>query len=603
LNYFTTNSSLPWLILLLPLTSAVIITLFTRRFKTLSAAISIFAVAGSFVCSCVVFMTLDISAPEFSWLNIHGTLQIPIGFVLDDLSRLMLLIVSGVGSLIHIYSLGYIRDDSGKSRYFAALSLFMFAMLGIVLANNFVMLFIFWELVGFTSYLLIGHWFDRDAAAEAGKKAFITTRIGDFGFMIGILMIWIASGSVVFDDIVAHLSKITSNPNYLTVAALLIFCGAVGKSAQFPLHVWLPDAMEGPTPVSALIHAATMVAAGVYLLVRVAFLIQASQTALLVIAWIGTITALLGALMATQQSDIKKILAYSTISQLGYMVMAVGLTSNEAAMFHLFTHAFFKALLFLAAGSIIVSLHHEQNIWRMGGLARNLKATFATFFVGALALIGCPPFSGFFSKDAILALAYQHNPAIFTIGLATAFLTAFYVVRAIVVVFFGKSRTEVARTGKESPAVMIIPLIILAILALVAGFPVFAQNFLVVPREKEAATIVPVLAIAALVVGAAIALWIYRKRDREPIGIGFVRNRFYIDEFYEWLISATQELLARVAEFFDRWILDAGAVRGVSGATFGLGSLLRMFQIGNLQGYAFLLGLGVVALIYFTIFR
>jgi len=600
---FTTNSSLPALILLLPLISAGIITLFTRRSKTLSAAISIVAVIGSFICSCLVFVRIDISAPEFTWLDIRGTLQVPIGFILDDLSRLMLLIVTGVGSLIHIYSLGYMRDDAGKSRYFAALSLFMFAMLGVVLANNFVMLFIFWELVGFTSYVLIGHWFDRDAAAEAGKKAFITTRLGDFGFMIGILMIWIASGSVVFDDIVAHLSKITSNPNYLTIAALLIFCGAVGKSAQFPLHVWLPDAMEGPTPVSALIHAATMVAAGVYLLVRVSFLIQASQTALLVIAWIRTITAFLGALMATQQSDIKKILAYSTISQLGYMVMAVGLTSNEAAMFHLFTHAFFKALLFLAAGSIIVSLHHEQNIWKMGGLSRNFKITFGTFFVGALALIGCPPFSGFFSKDAILAHAYQHNNEIFVVGLTTAFLTAFYVSRAIVVVFFGKPRSDLARAGKESPPVMTTPLIILAVFSLIAGFPVFAQNFLVVPREKEVALIVPVLALAALIVGAGAAIWLYRNRDRDPLSIGAIRNRLYFDEFYEWLIRSTQELLARAAAFFDRWIIDGGAVRGLSGATFGFGSLLRLFQIGNLQAYAFLFGLGIVALIYFTLFR
>src|SRR5947209_11897659 len=451
---FTTISLLPWLALLLPLSSAGVITLFTRRWKTISSAISVAAVIGSFICSCAIFGKADISGPEFAWIDIRGVFTVPLAFILDDLSRLMLLVVSGVGALIHIYSLGYMRDDEGKSRYFAAVSLFMFAMLGIVLANNFVMLFIFWELVGFTSYVLIGHWFERDSAAEAAKKAFLTTRVGDFGFMIGILMVWMATGSVVFDDIVAHLSKITSNPGYLTIAALLIFCGAVGKSAQFPLHVWLPDAMEGPTPVSALIHAATMVAAGVYLLVRVAFLIQASQTALLVIAWIGTITALLGALMATQQSDIKKILAYSTISQLGYMVMAVGLTSNEAAMFHLFTHAFFKALLFLAAGSIIVSLHHEQNIWRMGGLAPKVKITFATFFVGGLALIGFPPFSGFFSKDAILALAYQHNVSMFVIGLVTAVLTAFYVARTIVVVFFGKTRSDSARAAAESPAVM-----------------------------------------------------------------------------------------------------------------------------------------------------
>jgi NADH-quinone oxidoreductase subunit L len=594
---------LPWLVLLLPLASAAIITLFTRRSKSLSAAISIAAVLGSFLCSCAVFSKIDISAPDFSWIDIRGTFQVPIGFVLDDLSRLMLLIVSGVGSLIHIYSLGYMRDDAGKSRYFAALSLFMFAMLGIVLANNFVMLFIFWELVGFTSYVLIGHWFERDAAAEAGKKAFITTRIGDFGFMIGILMVWIASGSVVFDDIVAHLSKITSNPTYLTIATLLIFCGAVGKSAQFPLHVWLPDAMEGPTPVSALIHAATMVAAGVYLLVRVAFLIQASQTALLVIAWIGTITALLGAVLATQQSDIKRILAYSTISQLGYMVMAVGLTSNEAAMFHLFTHAFFKALLFLTAGSIIVSLHHEQNIWKMGGLRRNLKITFATFFVGALALIGCPPFSGFFSKDAILALAYQQNISIFVFSLTAALLTAFYVSRAVVVVFFGKPRGDLASTGKESPPVMTGPLIILAGLALIGGWPVFAQSFLVIPHEKETVLAVPALALLALVAGAGLATWLYRNRDYEPFHLNFIRQRFYIDEFYQWLIDRTQEFLARVAAFIDRWIIDAGAVRGASGGTFGLGALLRLFQVGNLQAYAFLFGLGVVVLIYFTIFR
>ena len=600
---FTTNSLLPWLVLVLPLASAAIITLFTRRSKSLSAAISVAAVLGSFFCSCAVFSKIDISAPEFSWIDIGATLQVPIGFVLDDLSRLMLLVVSGVGSLIHIYSLGYMRDDAGKSRYFAALSLFMFAMLGIVLANNFVMLFIFWELVGFTSYVLIGHWFERDAAAEAGKKAFITTRIGDFGFMIGILMVWIASGSVVFDDIVAHLSKITSNPTYLTIATLLIFCGAVGKSAQFPLHVWLPDAMEGPTPVSALIHAATMVAAGVYLLVRVAFLIQASQTALLVIAWIGTITALLGAVLATQQSDIKRIFAYSTISQLGYMVMAVGLTSNEAAMFHLFTHAFFKALLFLAAGSIIVSLHHEQNIWKMGGLRRNLKITFATFFVGALALIGCPPFSGFFSKDAILALAYQQNTSIFVVGLATALLTAFYVSRGVVVVFFGKERSDLARTGKESPPVMTGPLIILAALALIGGWPAFAQRFLVVPHEKETVLTVPALALVALVAGAGLAVWLYRNRDYEPLHLNFIRRRFYIDEFYQWLIDRTQELLARGAAFIDRWIIDAGAVRGASGGTFGLGELLRLFQVGNLQAYAFLFGLGVVVVIYFTIFR
>jgi len=515
----------------------------------------------------------------------------------------MAVLVSGIGAVIHIYSLGYMRDDEGKSRYFAALSLFMFAMLGIVLANNFVMLFIFWELVGFTSYVLIGHWFYRDAAADAAKKAFITTRIGDFGFMLGILMVWMGTDSIVFTEIAQRLWILTSHPAFLTIAALLIFCGAVGKSAQFPLHVWLPDAMEGPTPISALIHAATMVAAGVYMLARVAFIIQASPTALLVIAWVGTITAVMAALIATQQNDIKRILAYSTLSQLGYMVMAVGLASNEAAIFHLFTHAFFKALLFLAAGSVIVMLHHEQNIWKMGGLSRNLPITFLTFVIGALALIGCPPFSGFFSKDAILALAYERNTPIFVVGLSTAFLTAFYVMRLLVIVFFGKSRSEIARKSGESPFVMTGPLIVLALLATIGGFTFFARNFLALPIEKEGAFLVPALAIAVLILGSGLAIATYRNRMSEPLDFELLRHKFYFDEFYNWLIDWTQGLLARICAFFDRWIIDAGAVGGTSGSAWGIGALLRLAQVGNLQAYLFLFGLGIVVLIYFAVFR
>jgi NADH-quinone oxidoreductase subunit L len=600
---FTSNSLLPWYVLFLPLIAAGAITLLTRRAKRLSSLISIGAVLASFTCSCLIFRNPGISAPQHSWIDINGIFTVPFGFVLDQLSKMMLVVVSGVGLLIHIYSLGYMRDDAGKSRYFAALSLFMFAMLGIVLADNFVMLFIFWELVGFTSYVLIGHWFERDAAAEAAKKAFLTNRIGDFGFMVGILMVWMSTGSIVFDEIIPQLSKITSNPGYLTAAALLIFCGAVGKSAQFPLYVWLPDAMEGPTPVSALIHAATMVAAGVYMLARVGFIIQASLTALAVIAWIGTITAVLAALMATQQDDIKRILAYSTLSQLGYMIMAVGLASNEAAMFHLFTHAFFKALLFLGAGSVIVMLHHEQNIWKMGGLAKNLTITFFTFSVGALALIGCPPFSGFFSKDAILALAYERNMGIFILALLTAFLTAFYILRLLVIVFFGKPRSEAARSSREAPFVMTGPLVLLALLSIFGGTPPFAQNFLVVPHEKQFLLIVPALALVAMLLGAGVAIWLYRNRVSDPLDIELFRKRFYIDDFYDWLIRVTQELLARVAAFIDRWIIDAVAVRGASGGTWGIGALLRLLQVGNLQAYAFLFGLGIVALIYFTVFR
>src|SRR5438132_2497456 len=311
------NSILPWMILLAPLISATAITLFTLRWKALSSAISVAAVFVSFICSCLIFAHRTSGAAEFTWIGIGGVFQVPLSLTLDQLSRMMTVLVSGIGVLIHVYSLGYMRDDEGKSRYFAALSLFIFAMLGIVLSNNFVMLFIFWELVGFTSYVLIGHWFYRDAAADAANKAFITTRIGYFGCMIGILMIWTSTGSIVFAEIAPRMSGLTSYPTFLMIVALLIFCGAVGKSAQFPLHVWLPDAMEGPTPISALIHAATMVAAGVYMLVRVAFVIQTSPAALLVVAWTGTITAAMAALIATQQDDIKRILAYSTLSQLG----------------------------------------------------------------------------------------------------------------------------------------------------------------------------------------------------------------------------------------------------------------------------------------------
>src|ERR1700682_836631 len=322
------SNTLPWVMLLLPFFAAVVIVLFTKSYRRLSSFISVAAALASFVCSCVVFLAPNIRAFELTWVDLRPVLYVPLGLVLDDLTKTMLVLVTGIGALIHIYSLGYMKEDAGKSRYFASLSFFVFSMLGVVLSNNFVMMFIFWELVGVSSYLLIGHWFERDTAAEAAKKAFLTNRVGDFGFMLGILMAWTATGTVVFSEMSQQLGRITSYPGYLTVSALLIFCGAVGKSAQFALHVWVPDAMGGPTPISALIHAATMVAAGVYMLVRVGFLVQASPPALSIIAWIGTITAVMAALIATQQNDIKRILAYSTISQLGYMIMAVGLASR-----------------------------------------------------------------------------------------------------------------------------------------------------------------------------------------------------------------------------------------------------------------------------------
>jgi NADH-quinone oxidoreductase subunit L len=538
-------------------------------------------------------------------LDFGTALRVPIGLVIDRLSAVMVLVVTGVGALIHIYSIIYMGTDTGKARFFGNLSLFMFSMLGIVLANNFAMMFIFWELVGVSSYLLIGHWFTRDSAAAAANKAFIVNRIGDFGFMLGILLVWSATGTLVFPEIAARLGTLTVSPGFLTAAALLVFCGAVGKSAQVPLHVWLPDAMEGPTPVSALIHAATMVAAGVYMLARVFFLIGASPTAQTVIAFIGIGTAALAALMATQQDDIKRILAYSTLSQLGYMIAGIGLSAPGAAMFHLFTHAFFKALLFLAAGAIIHALHHEQDIWRMGGLRERMKLTFFTFTAGYLALIGCPFFSGFFSKDAILLAAWHGNKFIFAVGLLTAFLTAYYMTRLFVVVFLGDSRTDEARHGHDGPLLMSAPLVILALFAVGAGWGTSAyfDNAVALHGVTHAAhtAIVPILAVLAFLGGTVAAFVLYQGKASDPILIPAFRNKFYIDELYGVLVAGTQDLVARFAGWFDKWILDGVFVRGLSGASWGLGFCLRFFQFGNLQGYAFLFGAGVVALIYFMV--
>src|SRR5213082_4014582 len=461
------NSLLPWCSLLLPLVSAIAITLFTHRSRALSSFISIGAVLGSFVCSCLIFTRHGISAREFNWIDFVGVFRVPFGFVLDNLSKTMLVLVSGVGSLIHIYSLGYMRDDEGKSRYFAALSLFMFAMLGIVLSNNFVMLFIFWELVGFTSYVLIGHWFDRDAAADAAKKAFITTRLGDFGFMLGILMVWTATGSIVFAEIAPRLSTVTSHPAFLTIAALLIFCGAVGKSAQFPLHVWLPDAMEGPTPVSALIHAATMVAAGVYMLARAQPLFALVPDVLALIGWVGAFTALLAATLACVESDIKRVLAYSTVSQLGYMMAAAGAGAPDAGFLHLLTQGLFKALLFLGAGAVIHAVG-TNDIFRMGGLFRAMPQTAIVFVVGTLALAGVPPLAGFYSKEAVLGGVWEaHLMGPFLMLTLTALLSAFYMFRVVFVAFFG--RAHAGGHPHEAPWLMRGPLWLLAALTVLVG--------------------------------------------------------------------------------------------------------------------------------------
>ena len=594
--------------LFLPLASAVAIALFTRRNASVSAGISIGASLGAFLISALIFNQLrGATAPETlnpNWLSI-GDFKVDFGVTLDALSQLMLLVVTGVGSAIHIYSWGYMRADRSVSRYFAGLSLFMFSMLGIVLARNFVQMFIFWELVGVSSYLLIGHWYERASAADAAKKAFITNRIGDFGFLLGILMVWAALGTINFSSI-ADIMK--ANPLALgalgTGTGLLIFCGCVGKSAQFPLHVWLPDAMEGPTPVSALIHAATMVAAGVYMLCRVFILF--TPEALSVIAWIGGGTAILAALMAVQQNDIKRILAYSTLSQLGYMVMAVGLGGPATAMFHLTTHAFFKALLFLGAGSVIYALHHEQNIWKMGGLKSKMSVTFWTFLIATLALCGVPPFSGFFSKDEILALALGHNMPLFVIASIVAVLTTFYMFRLVIVAFINPAKSDPASHAHESPSVMTLPLVFLAVLTIAGGFIGIDKLYEVALGKTELGnhTVAMAAGLGAFAIGLIAAWTLYANATADSLTtrLGamahWMRDRFYFDECYEWLNRWTQELLATVADWFDRWIIAGAGVKGLSLAAELGGGLLRLMQTGNVQTYALLIALATALLFW-----
>jgi NADH-quinone oxidoreductase subunit L len=616
-------NALPWLILFLPLLAAAAITLFTGRGRALSAGLSIGAVAAGFVLS-LIFIGCEGWRPAtgesaVSWLAV-GSFQVDFGLHLDGLSLLMMLMVTGVAGVIHVYSWGYMRDDPGISRFFACLSLFTFSMLGVVLAGNFIELFIFWELVGVCSYLLIGYWYERPAAAEAGKKAFLTNRLGDFGFLLGILTVWVTLHSLNFHDLEHQLQANGQALGALTtLAGLLIFCGAVGKSAQFPLHVWLPDAMEGPTPVSALIHAATMVAAGVYMLCRVYFLLD--EPARQVIGWIGGVTSILSAVIAVQQNDIKRILAYSTLSQLGMMVMGIGLQAQKEAMFHLTTHAFFKAVLFLGAGSVIVALHHEQDIWKMGGLRKKMPVTFWTFLAGTLALAGVPPFSGFYSKDSILAVAIaRQNYALFALGAAVAALTTFYMFRLVYVVFLGKERGEVPGQAHESPSVMLWPLRLLAVFSIIGGFigveNVYGRFFspgmgeegtleqLLAPfREAPAAASFGLLAVALGYLGAR-ALYAKSAKDPLPEKLGALsramQNGFYFDRFYQTTVIRFHDFLAALAAWIDRWIIGGG-VRFTHGFTELSGRALRLVQTGNLQTYAFLFALGVALVLFLAL--
>lgn len=622
------------LILFLPLLSAVLITLVLKRAAGTCGKLAIAAAVASFGFGVLVFAFESqwhggvlLSVP---WIELPG-LSVGFGFLVDHLSVLMLLVVGAVGSAIHIYSYEYMRGDAGFSRYFAGLGLFMFSMYGIVVSGNLIQLFIFWELVGLSSYVLIGFWYERGAAADAAKKALITNRIGDFGFLVGILMLWGLTGTVDYDGIKNALSE---NPGVLgglsTLTGLLIFCGAVGKSAQFPLHVWLPDAMEGPTPVSALIHAATMVAAGVYMLCRLSFVFLATPawpealswlsavTAPLVIAWVGGVTALLAALIATQQDDIKRILAYSTLSQLGYMVMAVGMIAPIAAMYHLTMHAFFKALLFMGAGSVIHAIAREQDIWKMGGLRKRMPLTFLVFLAATLALCGVPPFSGFYSKDEILLVAYGQSPGLFVLGMFVAFLTAFYMFRLIMVVFYGKARSAVVDKAHEGSITMTWPMVFLAVLSVVGGLIGVkhylgaelahgsvgeSQWYLAVFAPFVHAPFIALIGLAAVVLGYISARTMYLGAASDPFPAGrallarVLRRKLYVDEVYDRLNAVTQEAAAVFADWFDRWIIAGVCVRGAHGTTELTGRMLRLMQSGSLRAYSFWFGFGLVIVI------
>ncbi len=605
--------NLPWLFLLLPLIVAALDWLCFSKCPRTAATLSILSAAATFALCVAYLCGLSTGTPDaYTWLPALLDFQhsLSMGLLMDALAMRMMLVVTGIGLLVHIFSVGYMKGDSSNlSRYFAGLSIFMFSMTCIVMADNLAMTFIGWEMVGFSSYLLIGHWFHKDSAADAAKKAFITNRVGDFGFLIGILLTLALFRTLHFADMGGIAATVA--PAALTATVLCLFCGAVGKSAQFPLHVWLPDAMEGPTPVSALIHAATMVAAGVYMMVRLQVSMGATAftgTACTVIAVVGAITAVIAALMATQQDDIKRVLAYSTLSQLGYMVMAVGLLAGEAAMFHLYTHAWFKALLFMGAGAIIVCCHHEQDIWKMGGLARRMPLTVLCFLMGTFALIAVPGFSGFFSKELILDAALEHSPAFFWVGAGVAALTTFYMVRLCLVAFCGSARAHGAEHAQEASPSMLLPLLILAVMAILSGYGFMADSL--VPFNGFHAHGFEVgmpffVSLAALIIGALAAVLIYGcgKRVSDPLSGNALstclRQRLYIDAFYDKvLIGGVQKLLAHALELLDALVIRGLLVQGSAWLTNRLGKLLSWIQCGSLRGYAAVAGLGTIILFF-----
>jgi NADH-quinone oxidoreductase subunit L len=628
-----------WLIPLFPGASALILALFgtrlPRRYVSWQACLSVLA---SFLLSLVSFFGLLRVAAEslpvvktlFSWVQ-AGSFRADLAFQLDPLSSIMTLVVTGVGFLIHVYSVGYMAHDKGYKRYFTYLNLFTFAMLILVLGANLVLMFVGWEGVGLCSYLLIGFWFEKHAAANAGKKAFIVNRIGDAAFILGIFFIFLVVGSGDFRAITGAIEGGLFSPGMATLVALLLFAGATGKSAQIPLYVWLPDAMEGPTPVSALIHAATMVTAGVYMVARMNLLFSLSGTAGQVVGLVGGLTAIFAATMALTQNDIKRVLAYSTISQIGYMFIGCGVGAYSAGIFHLYTHAFFKSLLFLAAGSVMHALSGELDMRKMGGLRKHLPLTCPTFLIGAIAIAGVPFLSGFFSKDAILTQAFaQGRYFLWALGLMGAVLTAFYMFRLVFLTFFGEERLDahVREHLHESPKVMTVPLIILAFFSVVAGYlglPVvlgeranlfsrFLEPVIHPAHEAHlsvgAEWLLILASVAAALSGIYIAYVFYLKSPRTPHRVvaripavyRLLSNKYYVDEIYNAafvkpMVNGSQALY----DNFDLKVID-GTINGTAAATGFAGKALSLIQSGLAKDYALVILLGVVIFLGYLLF-
>lgn len=636
-----------WIIPVLPIFGFIITFFFGKKFPKAASVFTTVILGACVLLSMMSIFIVNSGGPFEITKNwyVTGKYSIAMGFAADGLTAMMLNVVSIVSFLVHLYSIGYMHNDSRFWMFFLYLQLFSASMFGLVLSNNYLQLYIFWELVGLCSYLLIGFWYEKKSAADAAKKAFLTTKIGDAGMLIGIFLLFFNTGSAVFKDVFNFAAGPEVSQGLITASAILLFCGAIGKSAQFPLHVWLPDAMEGPTPVSALIHAATMVAAGVYLVGRSFPLFSLSAAAMQVVAVVGAFTAIFAATIAITQNDIKKVLAYSTISQLGYMMFALGMGAYVAGMFHLMTHAFFKALLFLGSGSVIHATG-TQDIREMGGLFKKMKVTAITFIIGTLALAGFPLTAGFFSKDYILGFAYAQNKYIFfIIGIITAFFTAFYMFRVIFVVFFGNPKKDDIH-AHESPKVMTIPLIILAVLSVVPGYFgawFISERFSIDKfisffgfEGQEPLHIIPmVIAVLVGLLGILIAFILYfgKPITNKKISKGIyplyklLHNKYYIDEIYGFIIIKPLMKLAEFINTFDRVVVDGfvnfigkltvifsravdifdikavdGVVNKVADVTYLSGKKLRLLQTGNTSSYlAIMFGAVAIFVIYLLI--